>query len=213
MAVSADQKRTFLDDFKDKHATALGNIAIAWNSLHELLGVTFTMLMDPASYVHSWAVWHSMRSDTQQRTTLGAVLDSALKGPPNPVLPEYEWLLGRIKPGERNASLHSPYGVIVENRALKFIAIDTSGHPLARKLQEKKDLLAEFIAYEARILAAVEFVRHLNKLLANNKIAPLPTRPDLLLNEQETTRGPKPPRNTKKARRRQQQASRAKAAR
>jgi len=166
------------------HAAAIGEIAIAWNTLHELFGNIFHMLLSPANHEYCWAAWHSISSDSQQRTILNAVINATLKDAPNAVLQELKWVLHRVAPQERNASIHTPFMAIIEEGAIKYVPSHQSGHRYATQLKGK-DLKVEFKTYHLRIIAAITFVRAINQLIFEDAKSPLPSRPIELMSEQE----------------------------
>ena len=214
MADESKPEMTFnevVSEVAERQATAIGQIAISWNSLHELLGNSFAMLVSPGYERYGWATWHSLM-DRNQRGALAAVIEvkqeerAENKQDHDPVLVELAWLLNRIKPGERNMGIHTPIAMIIEDGIVKYVPSHWGGHPYALKLKDK-DLVAEMQTYHARILDAIKFASALKNLIADDKHGPLPPKPQSLMTDKEWGADPRNPRNAGKAPQPQPQSS------
>jgi hypothetical protein len=96
------------------YATALGQIALAWNGLLERLAFLFCMVMGGGQVNHFFATWYAIKNDRAQRDMLLAAtkVDIANLSLYCPKLKEdITWLLKRCDEIEeaRNDALHSPF--------------------------------------------------------------------------------------------------------
>ncbi|MCH8852549.1 MAG: hypothetical protein IID41_07810 [Planctomycetes bacterium] len=173
----------------DKHALAVGRVAIAWSGLHETMGELFASIATPDNEGVGWDIWHSSKADRAQRAMLEAVAKTAL-GKDHPVCKEILWALGKTNPLEdcRNDAIHAPYAMIFEDGSLKIIPKDFTGNVRARKLKDR-DLDKELRSYEKRIHALTLFIRDLRLYDWRRKSPPpLPPRPSLRQHAQDLTR-------------------------
>src|SRR5262249_25924983 len=67
------------DELRDKHALAIGKIAIAWNEYHEILGELFANLFTLSHYEETLAIWQCLDSDRTQRKLLRAAAETFLR--------------------------------------------------------------------------------------------------------------------------------------
>ena len=95
------------------YVIALGQLALAWNDLHETLAILFCTVMG-SGYVNQFlAVWHAVKSDRSQRDILMASISSHRNFPDDQrkrLQTEIEWICARANALEdmRNDALHSP---------------------------------------------------------------------------------------------------------
>src|ERR1700730_18254342 len=96
----------------DRYTRALGQLALAWNELHETLSLLFCMVMGGGIVNQYLAIWHEIKVDRAQRDILlAAAKAGAMNGSPFPGLVEdLEWIWKRANEVEdaRNDALHSP---------------------------------------------------------------------------------------------------------
>lgn len=112
------------------YVTALGQLALAWNELHETMCLLFCTVMGGGFIGQYLAVWHTIKSDRAQREVLFAAISSDTNRPIND--PSYEHLKGEIKwicgkadslEETRNNALHSPLFASGDNQALLSLQI------------------------------------------------------------------------------------------
>jgi predicted DNA-binding transcriptional regulator AlpA len=180
----------------EPYVKAIGQLALAWNALHEFLGSTFQTLITEArdtEFQKEYQVrqaWNSLRADLAQRQMLRAVVANATENQKSkfPRLSEdLEWLIVKLNglSNLRNDAIHSPLILITsKNSMLHFVSglpdfvmpNFIGGNEKARRLQEK-DLLAEFRRYHQLTLMYRDYVMKLNWAL--NGRHPWPDRPSL----------------------------------
>jgi hypothetical protein len=129
------------------HALALGQLALAWNGLHETMALLFCSVMGGGTANQFLGVWHALKTDRSQRDILLAAAKNVYRGmiPPT-YLEDIEWLCGKADSLEdaRNDALHSP--LVAHRRTSGEILVQPIiglGHVRAKKLSEK-NLLKEF---------------------------------------------------------------------
>jgi hypothetical protein len=104
------------------YAAAVGQVALAWNSLHESLGSLFMSVMSiensgPSLGAASLNIWSSVSNDRQKRVILEAAV-SVLSPEKQKELPHIKadvaWLVKRSTALEdkRNDALHSPFHMV-----------------------------------------------------------------------------------------------------
>jgi len=150
------------DRFTEKifkpYVSAIGELALAWNDLHEKLGILFIGHFSPHRLAS--ALWNSQQFDRPRRSMLKVVIENL----PELTQSDYPrlrddvlWLLGEVDKLEdaRNTAIHSPLLLKVDDSRLAVGNITVNlGVPSvvpnlwlknsrAMKL-EQKDLLTEF---------------------------------------------------------------------
>jgi hypothetical protein len=131
------------------YATALGQLALAWNGLHERLAFLFCMVMGGGQVNHFFAVWYAVKNDRAQRDMLlaSAKVDiSNLSSWSPKMLDEITWIYGKCNEVEevRNNALHSP--LILMRRGPDERIVEPAyhmGHERAIKLARKQNLMVE----------------------------------------------------------------------
>ena len=139
----------------EKHAIAVGKIAMAWNNLQEILGELFADLFARSEWHKAIAAWHSLTSDVAQQEMLRAV--SLVRfGNASKAYTEINWLLEKLKQHtshQRNFGVHTPFMIL--HHLDKSIGVLPFAHAGNRKvaafLQSGNDALKEFAEYEAEI--------------------------------------------------------------
>jgi hypothetical protein len=94
------------------YVAALGQLAIAWNGLHETLCLLFCTITEAKAINQPTAIWHALKVDRSQRDILTATAESTTRGAiPITFFEDVKWLCGRVDALEdlRNDALHSPY--------------------------------------------------------------------------------------------------------
>jgi hypothetical protein len=129
------------------YATALGQLTLAWNDLHESLAMLFCGVMGGGFSNQYLAVWHGIPSDRAQRNVLVAAVEAGLvEGGPPQLLDDVKWIRARAEELEeiRNNALHSPLWGTPMGQATPIIQpVIGLGHIRANKLAGK-NLLAEY---------------------------------------------------------------------
>jgi hypothetical protein len=134
------------------YTLALGQLALAWNGLHETLAQLYCRLMagglmgkEPVN--QHLAVWHALKMDRAQRQILLAAAKSNTWGAvPVTLIDDIKWICGRADVVEdaRNDALHSPLWAYERGpRETIVMPVTFLGHVRATKLFDK-DLLVEF---------------------------------------------------------------------
>lgn len=143
------------------YAIALGQIALAWNYLHEVLGLLYATILDGGYYGQTnnqnalsltsrqhLAVWHAIKVDRTQREMLLAAIRSNNWGSiPANLEDDIEWICARANAVEniRNDSLHSPLLAFKkESGGFSILPVTGFGHVRAKNLSNAKNILKEF---------------------------------------------------------------------
>jgi hypothetical protein len=128
------------------YAIALGQLALAWNELHETLALVFCMTMGRGMVNQYLAIWHAIKVDRAQRDILLSAA-KAIDGSPYPTLAaDLEWICIKANAVEdaRNDALHSPlFSSRYPSIGPSVRPMTGLGHVRAKKL-EARDLLNEF---------------------------------------------------------------------
>jgi len=93
------------------YVTALGQLALAWNRLHETLCSLYCTVMGAGIINQHLAVWHALKADRAQREILKAAAATNLFGViPKKFNEDIIWILERADSLEeaRNNAIHSP---------------------------------------------------------------------------------------------------------
>lgn len=190
----------FNAQFTDKkfypYALAIGQAALAWNYLHEVLCEIFVVVVD-SSYSNERAIWYSQGYDRARRKMLLAALQKNFTHthpwPKDNYLPSIEWMLAETTKLEdaRNITIHAPL-VIFDEELAKFFGKETGvvpydlyGNPNATRLT-RKDILAEFRWLRDRALVLAEFGLKVRYAWVSQ--GPLPDRPRLPTREDRKSR-------------------------
>ena len=184
------------------YAAALGQIALAWNELHQALAILFCTVMG-GGYVNQFlAVWHAIKNDRAQREILKAAATSNLNSYLSPEIVEkltsdIAWINARANEVEdaRDDALHSPLFAFRGPNAV-FPAAGL-GHKRAEKLMARRNLLHEFRWCRNSAMTLTEYVYGLDGA-ASGLGRPWPDRPKMP-NRGETNKQ-KLPRRTPRAR-------------
>lgn len=168
----------------DKHATDLGYVAIAWASLHDTLGLFFSMLFSPfgpAPVIEETAIaaWGALKSDRSQREMLEATAKQRLSED-STARKELLWALGQINrlDNDRNNALHASYSLEFDDGAFKVVPSPFAGNPRSSALRDR-DLSTELQSYVGNIQAIDQFVCDVLVFLAKGQPPPSPQRPRL----------------------------------
>ena len=132
-------------------ALALGQLALAWNDLHESLALVFCSIMGGGYVGPFLGIWHALKVDRAQRDILlGAtksrvapIYQSQTSDWQKRIMGDVEWLCGQADKLEdaRNDALHSPFWAAKETSGKTTIVPVTGlGHVRARKFQGKNVL-------------------------------------------------------------------------
>ena len=163
------------------YVAALGQLALAWNGLHETLCLLFCTVMEAEAINQYAAIWHALKADRAQREMLAAATESTTRGAlPLTFQADVKWLCGRVDALEdlRNDALHSPYWAFV--RGFNDIVVMPNinlGHVRAKKLLAK-NLLAEFRGCRDSAILLSRFAWQMDCALSDYT-QPWPDRPAL----------------------------------
>jgi len=202
------------------YVTALGQLALAWNDLQEMLAVMFWTVMGTGERGLPLVVWYSLRSDRSQRDMLRAAVKALAESPERgrPRLwTDVKWLLDECEKLEdaRNDALHSPLvwfgdsplaqltGAIPSVRPATFL-----GNPRADKLNKRSDLLAEFRWCRDKAITLADYA-HLLELAISSQRYAWPEKPQLPNREQKSNRRDRRPRRSSAQRPRPPRSSHA----
>jgi hypothetical protein len=196
---SPHQGIPYTDKAFTPYVTALGQLALAWNGLHEMLSILFCNVMGNGVVNQPLAIWHALKVDRAQREILLAALKSHTRGAyPVDFEPDIEWICKKADSLEdlRNDALHSP--LWAQERAPGKTIVSAwvgLGHVRAQKLLNK-DLLAEFRWFRDAAMLLAEFAHEVDRSLSDY-MRPWPKRP--AWPARPGTNAPKQPRPTPQA--------------
>jgi len=186
------------------YVAALGQLALAWNELHEHLAYLFTTVMPEDNKERTIHVWYSASQDRAAREMLRAALISQ----PEEFLEKYpaaveeiRWILGQAHALEeaRNNAIHSPllHWNTDEPDRQQIEPFAFFGHSRATKLAKRPDLLAEFRWCRDTALVLRDYVDLIDDALTISR-RPWPKRPSLPNRGQKKgRRGPRHQRSPK----------------
>ena len=160
-------------------AIALGQLALAWNGLHEVLSLLFCNVMGGGVVNQPLAIWHALKVDRAQREILLAALENHTRGAYPPKFEtDIEWICNRADALEdiRNDALHSPLWASEHSPKKAVVAPFVElGHVRARKLLNK-NLLAEFRWCRDAAILLADFAYEVDRSLSDH-MRPWPNRP------------------------------------
>jgi hypothetical protein len=189
------------------YALALGQLALAWNALHETLALLYCTIMGGGVVNQHLAVWHALKADRAQRDILLAAAQSnTFESVPTRFMDDIKWICGRADALEdlRNDALHSPLvGHQWHPDNVEIAPRRGLGHIRAQKLGEK-DLLAEFRYCRDAAIALSSFAERMDRALSDYS-EPWPDRP--VWPTRRETNTTKPRRQAHKAKRPRQPRS------
>jgi hypothetical protein len=170
-------------DTRDQLATEIGQLALEWNYLHELLSFVFGMCVTGTVGGACAAIWHSTANDRAQREMLRAVArqpgtkrDKFLE----PYRDDVLWLLKEMDAlaDQRNNAIHSPFMIHIGNDGQEsYRPMEFLGNRRAKRLNEKPDILAEIAWCKERATVLGDFVAQMMNCMTNG--GPPPARPRL----------------------------------
>ena len=183
------------------HAAALGQLALAWNGLHEMMAFLFCSVMGAGVSNQYLAIWHSIKSDRAQRDLLTAAVQSDPRGAyPMGYVEDITWLCRQATSLEdaRNDALHSPIWAYQDapDRVTVRPVIGL-GHVRAKKLFDKGDLLSQFRWCRDTAIVLAEYALAMDASLSSDHMKTWPDRPELPNRGQTSAK--KPPRQVRKA--------------
>jgi len=161
------------------YVIALGQVALAWNGLHEALALLFCAVMGGGVVNQFLAVWHALKTDRAQRDILRAATNSITQGTTRPTLvDDVLWLCSRADSLEdtRNDIVHSPlWGYQRGPDEIIVMPVIGLGHTRAQKLFER-NLLADFRWCRDAALLLTKFAGEMDRALSDDTL-PWPERP------------------------------------
>lgn len=186
----------FTEDQFEPYVKAIGQLALAWNDLHERLAMLFWAVLGGGSKQRPIGIWNSAKFDRPKREMLKAAVrgctNEEILAHPS-IVSDIEWILTKADALEdkRNDAVHSP--LILRGNQL---AVLMGAPPVVpdRLLENrramnlaKKDLLDEFKWCFQRTLVLRDYASLIERALTASG-SQWPNRPSL------------PPREQKKAR-------------
>ncbi len=184
--------------------TALGQLALAWNDLQEMLAIIFSCLAETKDWNVALCAWYAIKSDRAQRQMLLAVVNELSERLVEPSKDEWEGIKWLIKEAEkledrRNDAIHSPLVFIGDSPlwARAKIAIPGVkpatflGNPRAAKLDKKADLLAEFRWCRDMATTLADYA-HLLEIALSDAQKPWPDKPKLPNRGRQSSRPSRP---------------------
>lgn len=207
MQAKKRKRRSTRDRFTEKayqsHVMAIGQLALAWNALHESLASIFHLLLDRQLEEHETidpmpiALWLSVKFDRPKRQLLKALIETEQKEFKE-AFPSFEsdllWILQEVDSLEdaRNTAIHSPLvyfeWLVDTNNPSKGTILPNLiyGNERAFKLA-RKDMLTEFRWCRDTALVFRDFVELINTCLSFGvELNPWPDRPSLPNRGQKT---------------------------
>lgn len=167
-----------------EHSELVGQVAMVWNLLHDLLGNLFAEVVAPDAKEPALAAWQAVQNDRSKRAMLNAACSVAL-GTDSRFSDEVRWATGQMNSLEdkRNNAVHSPYtvGFILKGMKLipKVFPSVIAGNQRARNLLGR-DLAIELKSYLENIGHLTGFVMLLaGKSRGHHEQYTWPERPSL----------------------------------
>jgi hypothetical protein len=162
------------------YVTALGQLSLAWNSLHETLALLFLTVMNGEVSNQYLAVWHALKSDRAQRDILLAATKSGIRtAVPVKFVDDIVWLCWKAAAVEeaRDDALHSPlWGYRRGTRDTIIVPGTGLGHVRANNLA-RKNLLIEFRWCRDAATVLGIFATQIDSSLRDFRV-PWPDRPE-----------------------------------
>lgn len=184
------------------YVMAIGQIALAWNDLHESIGVLFNSITTIATDDKVQAAFQAIDSDRLKRKMLKAAFSQldAKEIRLNPTaVDDIKWACGQIDALEeaRNNAIHSPLHMFVFSREFNLphgvLPNDVYGNTRAAKLRNK-DLLTEYRYVRDATIVLRDFIDGIEESWNwTYRRSSAPVRPQL------PNRGQKNPRPTKRS--------------
>lgn len=173
------------------YVLAIGQVALAWNDLHEVL-CEFYMALTSDFHEPTLAAWQAVPSDRTKRAMLKAALNAALEDylPYNPHAPQdWKWLLGQIDrlEDDRNNVVHAPLASF-QSDVWRDLGVDTGIKPdavcnnrRATNLIGRGDLLIEYRWVRDAIIGLRDYTEALADAwrVSSKRPAAWPERPRL----------------------------------
>ncbi|MFZ0845261.1 MAG: hypothetical protein WAM62_05660, partial [Pseudolabrys sp.] len=160
---------------------AMGELALAWNGLHDTLGRLFWTVLGRVNYA-PLEVWYSSKVDRAQREMLRAAINSRYANKlltPQKPREEIEWILNEATKIEdrRNDALHSPLILLGTKKKSRVVPSYHFGHTRAERLN-KVDILREFRWFRDTATALRDYAGKIEGALSRLDTA-WPDRPQL----------------------------------
>lgn len=146
------------------YAIEIGELSLAWNSLHDHLGQIFWAAIGSKNGTVALAIWNKVSNDRMQRELLKSVVDvgGILRGPDGRRgTDDVLWLIK--KTGDlaelRNSAVHAPLTTLTDMATgiTRVAPQDFFGNPRAKRLAGKPELLAELIWYRESVETLLDF--------------------------------------------------------
>jgi hypothetical protein len=179
------------------HAKLIGEIALAWNSLHEQLGYIFWNITGIRNGFVADSIWNSTFSDSAQRTMLRGVVTIVYEEDSK----HYKDIICLLDTIDkiainRNSAVHVALSFTIDASGMTLQPKPFSQSRFAKAL-DGKDILKEFTLYKQRVYALTTYAASLYAAILSPKHWPWPDRPEMPTRGQKGHRGktaPRPPR-------------------
>jgi len=168
------------------YASALGEIALAWNDLHVALSLVFSSLLSIGNFNMgnigtSQAIWQNITSDRMQRNVLVAVAaQSDLALTSQEQYEDIKWLCNQATSWEdfRNDALHSPLWGVPNEAGTIIGPVIGLGHIRANKLRNK-NLLIEYRLCRDSVSELRNYAMRIDECLSKRQTIAWPKRPKM----------------------------------
>jgi hypothetical protein len=167
------------------YVAALGQIALAWNGLHQSLAMLFCLVMGGGFVGRFLAIWHAIKNDRTQRDVLLAAAKAETgyqSERERRLIDDVEWICKRADSVEeaRNNALHSPLWGNKRGPEIIVMPVIGLGHDRAKKLwaklKDKDDLLVELRWCRRAAMTLNEFAQAIDDAMTDSRV-PWPERP------------------------------------
>jgi len=184
------------------YASEIGQLSLAWNSLHENLAHLFWFAIGPERGRLSFAIWNKLSNDRLQRDILKTVIEARAFHSEH-LTKEILWLLKQVDSlsEQRNVGIHAPLTTLtdLETGITRVAPLDFFGNKRAKSLKEK-EILKELTQACEMADTLSRFAVELIPCISGRRHPSWPERPELpFLSNQN--RQPERPQHTRSRRR------------
>lgn len=122
----------------ERHATAVGEIVLAWNDLHEHLSFIFSTILAHPHPLVAHALWTTLANDSAQRDLFLAVLEMPDIGPPPRIREKFKWAMKHVGSLAvyRNDVVHGATGFQLNDKGVEM-GFSTSGNSIKRLIRHR----------------------------------------------------------------------------
>ncbi|MFL6796277.1 MAG: hypothetical protein ACJ8F3_02575 [Xanthobacteraceae bacterium] len=180
--------RAELDHAFQNYGLQLGKLVGAWNRMHEQLAALFCLVVNSRNERIPLAIWHSIKSDRQQREILRQAI-KAIRMEGN-FKEEVIWILTKIDHSlaeNRNDAIHAPLAFVTDALGTSMGPNWSSANPRAQALRGK-NLLEEFRWLYETCDLLTGYATALEKFALRGNVPPRPERPSLPVRTSKASR-------------------------